>query len=61
MKTFVVIFSVPFLPVMPGLDPGIQGPLALRLPPWIAGSSPAMTMERHKNKKGASWKRSAFP
>jgi len=29
--------------VMPGLDPGIQEPRARSLPPWIAGSSPAMT------------------
>jgi hypothetical protein len=29
-----------FLPVMPGLDPGIQP-----FRPWIAGSSPAMTEE----------------
>ena len=29
--------------VMPGLDPGIQGPRAWRPLLWIAGSSPAMT------------------
>ena len=29
--------------VMPGLEPGIQGPEARSLWPWIAGSSPAMT------------------
>jgi hypothetical protein len=29
--------------VMPGLEPGIQGPGARSLRPWIAGSSPAMT------------------
>jgi hypothetical protein len=28
---------------MPVLDTGIQGRQALRLLPWIAGSSPAMT------------------
>jgi hypothetical protein len=31
---------------MPGLDPGIQGPHALSLLPWIAGSGPAMTAFR---------------
>jgi hypothetical protein len=30
-------------PVMPGLEPGIQGPGARSLWPWIAGSGPAMT------------------
>jgi hypothetical protein len=34
------------LDVTPGLDPGIQGQQALCKPPWIAGSSPAMTEER---------------
>ncbi len=29
--------------VMSGLEPGIQGPQAPCQPPWIAGSSPAMT------------------
>ena len=29
--------------VMPGLEPGIPGPQARRLWPWIAGSGPAMT------------------
>ena len=30
--------------VMPGLEPGIQGPEARSPWPWIAGSSPAMTV-----------------
>ncbi len=30
--------------VMPGLEPGIQGSWAPSLRPWIAGSSPAMTV-----------------
>jgi hypothetical protein len=29
--------------VMPGLEPGIPGPRARNLRPWIAGSGPAMT------------------
>ena len=29
--------------VMPGLEPGIQGPHARRLRPWITGSGPVMT------------------
>jgi hypothetical protein len=28
---------------MPGLVPGIQGGNRMSLPPWIAGTSPAMT------------------
>jgi hypothetical protein len=31
--------------VMPGLEPGIQGPGAQSLWPWIAGSGPAMTVD----------------
>ncbi len=31
---------------MPGLVPGIQGNPLMRLPPWIAGTSPAMTGEK---------------